>query len=123
MHPQRRVASHARLIDREGGIFPQPVVDTVDNISRSGGTPLVVTDGKEVLGVIHLKDMVKGGIKERFIQLRKMGIRTVMITGDNKLTAAAIAAEAGVDDFLPRRSRRTNSPSSARNRRAGAWWP
>jgi len=76
------------------------VVDTVDNISRSGGTPLVVTDGKEVLGVIHLKDIVKGGIKERFIQLRKMGIRTVMITGDNKLTAAAIAAEAGVDDFL-----------------------
>jgi K+-transporting ATPase ATPase B chain len=76
------------------------VIDTVDNVSRSGGTPLVVTDGKEVLGVIHLKDIVKGGIKERFAQLRKMGIRTVMITGDNKLTATAIAAEAGVDDFL-----------------------
>jgi len=98
----RKGASQAMrvLIDREGGVFPQVVVDTVDNISRSGGTPLVVTDGKEVLGVIHLKDIVKGGIKERFIQLRKMGIRTVMITGDNKLTAAAIAAEAGVDDFL-----------------------
>jgi potassium-transporting ATPase ATP-binding subunit len=88
------------LIDREGGIFPQMVLDTVNSVSRSGGTPLVVTDNKEVLGVIHLKDIVKGGIKERFAQLRKMGIRTVMITGDNKLTATAIAAEAGVDDFL-----------------------
>jgi K+-transporting ATPase ATPase B chain len=88
------------LIDREGGIFPQMVLDTVNTVSRSGGTPLVVTDNKEVLGVIHLKDIVKGGIKERFAQLRKMGIRTVMITGDNKLTATAIAAEAGVDDFL-----------------------
>jgi len=88
------------LVDRQGGIFPQLVMDTVDNISRSGGTPLVVADNKEVLGVIHLKDIVKGGIKERFAQLRKMGIRTVMITGDNKLTATAIAAEAGVDDFL-----------------------
>jgi K+-transporting ATPase ATPase B chain len=88
------------LVDREGGIFPQTVLDTVNTVSRSGGTPLVVTDNKEVLGVIHLKDIVKGGIKERFAQLRKMGIRTVMITGDNKLTATAIAAEAGVDDFL-----------------------
>ena len=88
------------LIDREGGIFPQMVIDTVNTVSRAGGTPLVVTDDKEVLGVIHLKDIVKGGIKERFAQLRKMGIRTVMITGDNKLTATAIAAEAGVDDFL-----------------------
>ena len=72
----------------------------MDEISRSGGTPLVVSDGPEVLGVVQLKDVVKGGIKERFAQLRKMGIRTVMITGDNPLTAAAIAAEAGVDDFL-----------------------
>ena len=88
------------FVDREGGMFPQAVSDTVDNISRSGGTPLVVADGREVLGVVQLKDIVKGGIKERFAQLRKMGIRTVMITGDNKLTAAAIAAEAGVDDFL-----------------------
>ena len=84
----------------KAAIFPQIVSDTVDNVARSGGTPLVVADGREVLGVIHLKDIVKGGIKERFAQLRKMGIRTVMITGDNKLTAAAIAAEAGVDDFL-----------------------
>jgi len=88
------------LIDRQGGTFPQAVMDAVDRVSRSGGTPLVVADNKEVLGVIHLKDIVKGGIKERFAQLRKMGIRTVMITGDNKLTATAIAAEAGVDDFL-----------------------
>ena len=72
----------------------------MENISRQGGTPLVVADGRAVLGVIQLKDIVKGGIKERFAQFRKMGIKTVMITGDNKLTAAAIAAEAGVDDFL-----------------------
>jgi len=88
------------FVDQKGGLFPKTVSDTVDNISRSGGTPLVVADGREVLGVVQLKDIVKGGIKERFAQLRKMGIRTVMITGDNKLTAAAIAAEAGVDDFL-----------------------
>lgn len=83
-----------------GGQFPQQVNATVEEISRSGGTPLVVAEGKEVLGVVQLKDVVKGGIKERFAQLRKMGIRTVMITGDNQLTAAAIAAEAGVDDFI-----------------------
>src|SRR5207302_66505 len=71
-----------------------------DVIAKSGGTPLaVVRDGK-LLGVIHLKDIIKGGIRERFLELRRMGIRTVMITGDNPLTAAAIAAEAGVDDFL-----------------------
>src|SRR6202012_2041940 len=87
-------------IDRLGGQFPEAVENAVQNISRSGGTPLVVADGREVLGVIQLKDVVKGGIRDRFAQLRKMGIRTVMITGDNKLTAAAIAAEAGVDDFL-----------------------
>jgi K+-transporting ATPase ATPase B chain len=72
----------------------------VDKIARAGGTPLVVTKNGKALGVIHLKDIVKGGIKERFAQLRKMGIKTVMITGDNRLTAATIAAEAGVDDFL-----------------------
>jgi K+-transporting ATPase ATPase B chain len=87
-------------VDKVGGQFPPPVTQTVDEISRSGGTPLVVVEGKEVLGVVQLKDVVKGGIKERFAQLRKMGIRTVMITGDNPLTAAAIAAEAGVDDFM-----------------------
>ena len=72
----------------------------VDDIARQGATPLVVADGAKVLGVIQLKDIVKGGIKERFAELRRMGIKTVMITGDNPLTAAAIAAEAGVDDFL-----------------------
>jgi K+-transporting ATPase ATPase B chain len=80
--------------------MPAPVDRSVENISRAGGTPLVVATREKVLGVIHLKDVVKGGIKERFAHLRKMGIKTVMITGDNKLTAAAIAAEAGVDDFL-----------------------
>jgi K+-transporting ATPase ATPase B chain len=83
-----------------GHTFPQAVIDIVDQISRQGSTPLVVTDDQRVMGVIELKDIVKGGIKERFAELRKMGIKTVMITGDNRLTAAAIAAEAGVDDFL-----------------------
>ncbi len=72
----------------------------MDDIARDGGTPLVVAEGDRVLGVVHLKDIVKGGISERFAELRAMGIKTVMITGDNPLTAAAIAAEAGVDDFL-----------------------
>jgi K+-transporting ATPase ATPase B chain len=72
----------------------------VEAVSRQGGTPLVVSDGAQVLGVLQLKDVVKGGIKERFAQLRQMGIKTVMITGDNPVTAAAIAAEAGVDDFM-----------------------
>jgi len=85
---------------QSGGRFPERIDQLVEEISRSGGTPLVVADSSEVLGVIHLKDVVKGGIKERFAQLRKMGIRTVMITGDNPHTAAAIAAEAGVDDFI-----------------------
>ena len=85
---------------KQGGQNDKAVAETVDRISRTGGTPLVVADGPKMLGVIHLKDVVKGGIKERFAQLRKMGVRTVMITGDNQLTAAAIAAEAGVDDFI-----------------------
>jgi K+-transporting ATPase ATPase B chain len=87
-------------IEQQGGVFPAAVQQTVQDISRVGATPLVVAENKEVLGVIHLKDIVKGGIKERFAHLRKMGIKTVMITGDNPLTATAIAAEAGVDDFL-----------------------
>jgi len=83
-----------------GGSFPPGVDAIVDSVSRRGSTPLVVADGAKVLGVIELKDVVKGGIKERFAELRRMGIKTIMITGDNRLTAAAIAAEAGVDDFL-----------------------
>jgi K+-transporting ATPase ATPase B chain len=83
-----------------GGELPSDVRRTVDQIAKGGGTPLVVADGAKTLGVIQLKDIVKGGIKERFGELRRMGIKTVMITGDNPLTAAAIAAEAGVDDFL-----------------------
>src|ERR1700734_2716726 len=83
-----------------GSKLPDPVRESVDAISRSGGTPLVVAENGRALGVIHLKDIVKGGMRERFDQLRAMGIRTIMITGDNPLTAAAIAREAGVDDFL-----------------------
>jgi K+-transporting ATPase ATPase B chain len=83
-----------------GGIFPPTALETVERISRIGGTPLVVASESRVLGVIELKDIVKGGMKDRFADLRRMGIKTVMITGDNPLTAAAIAAEAGVDDFL-----------------------
>src|SRR6201999_1923769 len=71
-----------------------------DSISKSGGTPLAVAKDGQLLGIIHLKDIVKGGIRDRFAELRRMGIRTVMITGDNPMTAAAIAREAGVDDFL-----------------------
>lgn len=84
----------------QGGICPKELDNIVDEVAKKGGTPLVVVDGKEILGVVYLKDIVKGGIKERFAELRRMGIRTVMITGDNPLTAAAIAAEAGVDDFM-----------------------
>jgi K+-transporting ATPase ATPase B chain len=83
-----------------GGAFPAALNSSVDDVARRGSTPLVVCDGIKVLGVIELKDMVKGGIKERFAELRRMGIKTIMVTGDNRLTAAAIAAEAGVDDFL-----------------------
>jgi K+-transporting ATPase ATPase B chain len=81
-------------------VFPKAILTTVQDVARRGSTPLLVSDGARVLGVIELKDIVKGGIKERFGELRRMGIKTVMITGDNPLTAAAIAAEAGVDDFL-----------------------
>lgn len=98
----RKGASEAivRFVIEQGGTVPSDFQDLSDRISRNGGTPLAVADGNRLLGIIHLKDIVKGGMKERISQLRKMGIRSVMITGDNPLTAAAIAAEAGVDDFL-----------------------
>ncbi len=89
-----------RYIEAANGSFPREVNGLVEGIARSGATPLVVCENNQVLGVVELKDIVKGGIKERFAELRRMGIKTVMITGDNPLTAAAIAAEAGVDDFL-----------------------
>lgn len=89
-----------RQVEQKGGKFPQEVSLAADNVAKSGATPLAVVKNNEVLGLIVLKDTVKGGIRERFAQLRRMGIRTVMITGDNQLTAASIAAEAGVDDFI-----------------------
>ena len=89
-----------RHVEALGGSFPAQVQLSVDNVSRKGSTPLVVADGAKVLGVIELKDIVKPGMRERFAELRRMGIKTVMVTGDNPLTAAAIAAEAGVDDYL-----------------------
>ncbi|MFZ3140579.1 potassium-transporting ATPase subunit KdpB [Polaromonas sp.] len=89
-----------RHVESLGGSVPADVVRASDEVSRRGSTPLAVSDGAQVLGVVELKDIVKAGIKERFGELRRMGIKTVMITGDNRLTAAAIAAEAGVDDFL-----------------------
>ncbi|ACT48360.1 potassium-transporting ATPase subunit KdpB [Methylotenera mobilis] len=87
-------------VENLGGVFTADINQKVDDVARRGSTPLVVADDKVVLGVVELKDIVKGGIKERFSELRRMGITTIMITGDNRLTAAAIAAEAGVDDFL-----------------------
>ncbi len=92
--------SVCEFLQDHGGSTPQELLTITNGIARSGGTPLVVADRGRALGVVHLKDVVKGGMRERFQQLRLMGIRTVMITGDNPLTAAAIAAEAGVDDFL-----------------------
>jgi potassium-transporting ATPase ATP-binding subunit len=90
----------ATFLKENGGNLPDEVRAAVETVARSGGTPLVVAENRQALGVIHLKDIVKGGMKERFAQLRSMGIKTIMITGDNPLTAAAIAREAGVDDFL-----------------------
>ena len=98
--PQGRADRHSETRRIVGTGFPKAILTTVQEVARRGSTPLLVCDGPRVLGIIELKDIVKGGIKERFGELRRMGIKTVMITGDNPLTAAAIAAEAGVDDFL-----------------------
>jgi len=98
----RKGASDAiqKHVESLGGTFPNQLYALIEPISNKGGTPLVVSDDNRVIGVIHLKDVIKGGIKERFAELRKAGIRTLMVTGDNPLTAGAIAAEAGVDDFV-----------------------
>lgn len=87
-------------IESLGGTYPEQMDIAIQSISTKGGTPLLVSDDQKIMGIVHLKDVVKGGIKERFIAMRKMGIRTVMVTGDNPMTAAAIAAEAGVDDYI-----------------------
>ncbi|MFO1113410.1 MAG: potassium-transporting ATPase subunit KdpB [Rhodospirillales bacterium] len=95
------VVAYIRQVTRDANMeMPRPLQEIVERVARAGGTPLAVAKDDRILGVVHLKDIVKGGIRERFDALRQMGIRTVMITGDNPLTAAAIAAEAGVDDFL-----------------------
>jgi len=102
IHQIRKGSSEAirSFIQKSNGFYSQKVQDIVSELAKQGATPLVVAEDNRVLGVVHLKDIVKGGIKQRFAELRKMGIKTVMITGDNSLTAAAIAAEAGVDDFM-----------------------
>ena len=102
IHRIRKGASEAirTFVQNNNGFFPQKIKDIVSELARQGATPLVVAMDNRILGVVHLKDIVKGGIKQRFAELRKMGIKTVKITGDNPLTAAAIAAEAGVDDFM-----------------------
>jgi K+-transporting ATPase ATPase B chain len=94
------VESIIQFVLDQGGAVDNTIIEKTEEISRLGATPLAVADGSRILGVICLKDIVKGGIKERFAQLRRMGVKTVMITGDNPLTAAAIAEEAGVDDFI-----------------------
>ena len=102
MHQIRKGSSEAirTFVHNNNGFYTQKTQDIVSELARQGATPLVVAEDNRVLGVVHLKDIVKGGIKQRFAELRKMGIKTIMITGDNHLTAAAIAAEAGVDDFM-----------------------
>jgi K+-transporting ATPase ATPase B chain len=106
-------------VEAKGGAFPAEVRATVERISKQGATPLVVAEGAKVLGVVQLKDIVKGGIKERFAELRRMGIKTVMITGDNPLTAAAIAAEAGVDDYLAQATPETKLSLIREHQRGG----
>jgi potassium-transporting ATPase ATP-binding subunit len=107
----------------QGGTTPGDLDAIIERVSRAGSTPLVVADGGDILGVIELKDVVKQGIRDKFDEMRQMGIRTVMITGDNPLTAAAIAQEAGVDDFLAEATPKPRWHSSRRSRRAASWWP
>jgi K+-transporting ATPase ATPase B chain len=121
----RKGAADAMRAYVEGGTrraFPEEVQRAVEEAARRGSTPLVVAEGPKVLGVMELKDIVKGGIKERFAELRRMGIKTVMITGDNPLTAAAIAAEAGVDDFLAEATPETKLALIRDYQAQGRWW-
>ena len=113
------------FVQQHGGQIAPEVRLRGEEIAKRGGTPLVVAEGAtRSLGVIHLKDIVKGGIKERFVQLRRMGIKTVMITGDNPLTAAAIAAEAGVDDFLAQATPEAKLKLIRSYQAEGRlWWP
>ena len=108
----------------EGGAAPcrRSCRRAVEQIARAGGTPLVVAENGRALGVVHLKDIVKGGMRERFAHLRAMGIKTVMITGDNPLTAAAIAAEAGVDDFMAQATPEDKLKLIRKEQAAAAWW-
>ncbi|ONC31655.1 potassium-transporting ATPase subunit B [Burkholderia pseudomallei] len=126
--PEREIRKGAadavkKYVESHGGRFPAEVTNAVTDVARRGSTPLVVAEKRgalaRVLGVIELKDIVKGGIKERFAELRKMGIKTVMVTGDNRLTAAAIAAEAGVDDFLAEATPETKLSTIREHQAAG----
>jgi potassium-transporting ATPase ATP-binding subunit len=108
-----------RFIEQHGGAWPAKISESVEAIARTGATPIVVADGRKALGVIELRDIVKGGIRERFAELRQMGIKTIMVTGDNRLTAAAIAAEAGVDDFLAEATPETKLELIRRNQAEG----
>ena len=113
----------ARWVDELGGAVPDALKVISDGIAANGGTPLAVADGPHALGVIHLKDVVKPGIAHRFAELRRMGIRTVMVTGDNPLTAKAIAGEAGVDDFLAEATPEDKMDYIRKEHRAGSSWP
>jgi K+-transporting ATPase ATPase B chain len=114
------IAKYVRALGQE---YPASIDEAVQRVARQGSTPLVVADGPRVVGVIELKDIVKGGIKERFADLRHMGIKTIMITGDNRLTAAAIAAEAGVDDFLAEATPEAKLKLIREHQHRGAWSP
>ena len=110
-------------VEGEGGQAPPELAATLDRVGREGGTPLAVARDNQVLGVVYLKDVVKEGMRERFDRLRAMGIRTVMVTGDNRLTAAKIADESGVDDFLAEATPGGQARADPlRSRPAGGWW-
>jgi K+-transporting ATPase ATPase B chain len=123
-HAIRKGSSEAlkNYLQELGQPFPVEVAHRVDDVARRGSTPLVVVDDGMVMGVVELKDIVKGGIKERFSELRRMGIKTVMITGDNRLTAASIAAEAGVDDFLAEATPEDKLKLIRSYQSEGVWW-